>query len=71
MILIKLSPYAKAVVALIGTIVSVVAQVLQDGSFDADETTTLVVGITTAYGVYATRNKPAKATSPDDVGSVA
>jgi len=61
---VKLSGKAKAVVAAIGTFVTVLGTVLADNVVAADETGQLIVGlvglVVTVYGVWRVPNKDVK-----------
>lgn len=61
----KLSPYVKAVVAAVGTVVTALVPVVADNVFDASEVQSvsgaLVAAALTVYGVWKAENKDAEA----------
>lgn len=54
----KLSPVAKTVIAVVGGLVTLIANAAVDGNVDANEVATLIGATVTAYGVWRVPNKP-------------
>lgn len=55
-VFLKLSPFAKAVVAFVVGLVGFIGQLLIDGKFDSQDLITLGVWVATTLGVYQTPN---------------
>lgn len=66
MTLLKIAPYMKSVVAATIALLTLVAQVISDGTFDTNEIVTIIGGIASVIGVYKATNAP----HPNDTGTV-
>lgn len=63
---VTLSPFAKAVIAALVALVTLIAQCITNGVIDSASLITFLGGIGTVVGVYKATNKP----STNDTGTV-
>lgn len=66
MLSIKVSPFAKAVVAALVALITLIAQCIANGVVDSSSLITFIGSVSGVYGVYKTANKP----SPNKTGSI-
>lgn len=52
----KLMPYAKALIAAVLAVATLIAQIINQGDFDATGIITFLGGLATTFGVYQVRN---------------